>query len=92
MSEGGDHHSLETVLKDKKGVDEAWQRLQKAAEDRATASSGGTKKASVPFMITKDRRQQLHDLGYSGADVDTMKPEDANTIIEGGVMKPKPEP
>jgi hypothetical protein len=43
-----------------------------------TAPEGG---ASVPLTITKQSRQQLYDLGYSKKDVDSMKPETANDVI-----------
>lgn len=45
--------------------------------------------ASVPVMITKDMRQQLADLGYSRAEIDAMKPQDANDIFTAGTTKPR---
>src|SRR5262249_15492598 len=45
--------------------------------------------ASVDFMITKDIRQQLYDLGYSRTDVDKMKPEEAYGILNR--TDPEPE-
>lgn len=55
-----------------------------AAEDPSTG-------VSVQLTITKDMRQQLADLGYSKADVKTLKPQEAVDIIEGGVTKGKAE-
>lgn len=37
--------------------------------------------ASMPVMITASMRQQLHDLGYNQADINTMAPETAHDII-----------
>ena len=37
--------------------------------------------AKVSFMITKDQRQQLYDLGYSSAEVDAMKPYECHEIL-----------
>jgi hypothetical protein len=44
--------------------------------------------AQVPLTITSQVRQQLYDLGYSKADVDSMKPADAQTIITNQTTKP----
>jgi len=46
-------------------------------------------KASVPLTITKQVRQQLYDLGFSKANVDLMKPERANEIINKQETKQK---
>ena len=46
-------------------------------------------KASVPLTITKAVRQQLHDLGFSKANIDNMKPEKALDIINKQEVKPK---
>jgi hypothetical protein len=45
--------------------------------------------ASVPITITSQVRQQLYDLGYSKQDVDSMKPEEGQTIISNQTTKPK---
>lgn len=55
----------------------------KPAEARAAADVP----PGVPIMITRDQRQQLHDLGYTRGDVDAMTPEEANSILCGGVKK-----
>lgn len=44
---------------------------------------------SVPLTITKAVRQQLLDLGYSRADINKMKPEEAQEIIKNQTTKPK---
>lgn len=46
-------------------------------------------KASVPLTITSQVRQQLYDLGYSKADIDAMKPADAQDIITNQTTKAK---
>ena len=46
-------------------------------------------KASVPLTITSQVRQQLYDLGYSKADVDAMKPADAQDIVTNQTIKAK---
>lgn len=51
----------------------------------------GGPKASIPFTITTDMRRQLADLGYKKADVQSMKPEEANDIIKSQRTKPKPK-
>jgi len=43
--------------------------------------------ASVRFVITRDQRQALHDLGYSKADVNAMTPDEAHETISKGVTK-----
>jgi hypothetical protein len=43
----------------------------------------------VPLTITSQVRQQLYDLGYSKEDVNAMKPEQAQGIIEKQAAKPK---
>jgi hypothetical protein len=57
------------------------QRAEKATEKIVAEAKESVKKASVPLTITKQGRQQLYDLGYSKANVDNMKPERANEII-----------
>ena len=37
--------------------------------------------ASVPFMITRDMRSRLQDMGYDDAGIDRMKPADAQEIL-----------
>lgn len=51
----------------------------------------GGPKVSIPFTITTDMRRQLADLGYKKADVQNMKPEEANNIINTQKTKPKPK-
>jgi hypothetical protein len=49
----------------------------------------GGPKVSIPFTITTDMRRQLADLGYKKADVQSMKPEEANDIINTQRTKSK---
>ncbi len=44
--------------------------------------------AGVPFVVTTDTRQQLHDLGYSRADVDAMTPQQALDLVQAGAVNP----
>ena len=46
-----------------------------------------SEKAQVPVIITRDMKQQLSDLGYKKADIQQMKPEEANEIISKGKSK-----
>lgn len=56
----------------------------------AKAGAGTTTTTgSVPITITKAVRQQLLDLGYSRADINKMKPEEAQEIIKNQTTKPK---
>lgn len=43
----------------------------------------GDQEASVPIQITRDMRQRLYDLGYSKAQVNAMKPAEAQAILAG---------
>jgi hypothetical protein len=62
------------------------------SQRRVVAESPSTETtAKLPILITKDMRQQLADLGYSGADIKQMTPEVAHGIISGGVTKKKRE-
>ena len=54
-------------------------------------TKGGAPKVSIPFTITTDMRRQLADLGYKKVDVQNMKPEEANNIINTQKTKPKPK-
>lgn len=49
-----------------------------APEQVATASAAT---ASIAFMLTQEMRQQLYALNYTEADVDKMKPEEAQQLI-----------
>jgi len=40
-------------------------------------------RASVSFMITRDMRQQLYDLGYTKHQVNTMSTVKASAILQG---------
>jgi predicted RNA-binding Zn-ribbon protein involved in translation (DUF1610 family) len=46
----------------------------------------------IPVFISSSVRQQLYDLGYSNADVDTMTPNKAQTILRTQSTKDAPEP
>jgi hypothetical protein len=56
--------------------------------DAELAALEGKALAQVPLTITSQVRQQLYDLGYSKADVDSMKPADAQSIISKQTTKP----
>ena len=43
--------------------------------------------AEVPFMITKQTEADLSELGYTPEDINKMKPEEAQGIVEGKVGK-----
>lgn len=45
--------------------------------------------AAIPMFISKSRRQELFDLGYSSNDVDAMKPDAAHEIVTAGRTKPR---
>jgi hypothetical protein len=49
----------------------------------------GGPKVSIPLTITTDMRRQLANLGYKKADVQSMKPEEANDIINTQRTKSK---
>ncbi len=44
--------------------------------------------ASVPFMITREMRQRLYNLGYNKADVDELTPDQAWDILNASTRKP----
>lgn len=48
--------------------------------------------AQVKMMLTRDDRQQLADLGYSRSDIDSIKPDEGQRIIEEGRTKSKSDP
>jgi hypothetical protein len=43
--------------------------------------TGNAGNGRVAFLITKDQRQRLCDLGYTRAEVEGMKPADAQEIL-----------
>lgn len=45
---------------------------------------------SVPLMVTQDMRRQLADLRYTKAQVNAMKPTEAQDIIAAGTVAPTP--
>jgi hypothetical protein len=44
--------------------------------------------AAVSFMITRDQRQRLYDLGWTRDEVDVMKPEMAHDILKEDLPAP----
>lgn len=57
-------------------ADEAYNEMAKSRDGGAVDTQ-----KSVSFLITRDQRQQLYDMGYSRADVDAMTPEGAHAIL-----------
>lgn len=47
--------------------------------------------ASVPVIITNDMVKKLIALKYSGLDIKAMTPQDANDIIDNGIIKEQPK-
>ena len=45
-----------------------------------------SKSASVKFMITMQDKENLRRLGYSQAQIDKLKPQEAETIIKAGIF------
>ena len=56
----------------------------KADEPEREAGSSNT--ASVKFMITIQDENDLRDLGYSQAQIDKMKPQEARDLLQSGTM------
>lgn len=81
--------NLRTARARRVRIRELRAELRKRAEE--TAAEDPSTGVSLQLTITKDMRQQLADLGYSKADVKTLKPQEAADIIEGGVTKGKAE-
>jgi len=52
--------------------------------NKIPGATTGPEKAGVPFMITRDMKQQLADLGWKKADRDKLTPERAQEIIAKG--------
>jgi hypothetical protein len=48
---------------------------------RVEGRLGGSKVASVPFMITREMRRELGDLGYGGGEIKQMVPKEAHRIL-----------
>ena len=68
----------EEISETKKITEEEKQKEEKQEE---MTEGGYSEKVKVPFMITRDMKQQLHDLGYSKKDIKKMKPEKACEIL-----------
>jgi hypothetical protein len=49
-------------------------------------SKGFTKTASVKFMITMQDESDLQGLGYSKAQIDKLKPQEAADILQAGTI------
>lgn len=62
------------------------QNYEQPKEEKEEDEAQGGTVASVQFMVTRDMRQQLADLGYGRAQVDAMTPEEAAALIESGKM------
>jgi len=67
--------------------------LEKTQEQPGVVSEAkpSEKAVSVPLLITKDMKQQISDLGYTKEDISSMKPEQAQNIINNTIVKPKQE-
>jgi hypothetical protein len=58
---------------------------QGAVEAPARSNGGGPTVASVPFMITRAMREQLHQCGVSDDQIAELTPQQAHDIIRGGL-------
>lgn len=83
-----DHPEWKTAYEERWGDAAAPAPSPKAEPPQADTASAPVS-ASVPVLITRDMRQQLADLGYSRAEIDAMKPQDANDILAAGTTKPR---
>ncbi|OGU13183.1 MAG: hypothetical protein A2076_07885 [Geobacteraceae bacterium GWC2_53_11] len=52
--------------------------------DKPDDSEERSKTASVKFMITMQDEMELRGLGYSQAQIDTLKPQEAEDILRAG--------
>ena len=48
---------------------------------------GFSKTVSVKFMLTMQDEEDLRDLGYSQSQIDKIKPQEAESIIQSGTQK-----
>lgn len=79
--------AAEQAAQAKQAAEQATQ--VKAAADAEAAKAQSSSKASIPFMITRDMRQQLTDLGYTSAQIGEMTPTDAWDIIQNNKTAPR---
>ena len=54
------------------------------AEAKPVMNEGLAQTAQVKFMITMQDEKNLRDLGYSQVQIDTLKPQEAEHILEAG--------
>lgn len=54
--------------------------------DEPTREAGFSNTASVKFMITIQDESDLRNLGYSQAQIDKMKPQEARDLLQSGTM------
>jgi hypothetical protein len=52
--------------------------------DGLALEEGFSKKVSVKFMITKQDEKDLRELGYSQAQIEQIKPQEASDILAAG--------
>jgi len=59
-------------------------KLSENEDNEPAMEEGFSKTASVKFMITMQDEKKLRDLGYSQAQIEKLKPEEARNLIEAG--------
>lgn len=79
-------------LIEKPELSEAEALAEAKAEMEVEVPKGEPSTGQVPVMITKDMRQQLYDQGFSKAEVDSMTPQDAWSVLEPSTKKATQEP
>lgn len=70
------------AVMNQKVEDSYWRGFHRGLQTNSNLMSKfSNHKVSVPLMITRDMRQQLHDLGYSKAEIDHLTPYEAQVIL-----------